>query len=68
MPAFQPAPCPSHSFLCLARLFHALHLTACRYSFVTATLKYPIECVVVCGESIGSVASVHIAQAKPVRR
>jgi hypothetical protein len=39
-----------------------------RYAFVLNSLKYPAESVVVCGESIGSVATVHIAQAKDVRR
>ncbi len=39
-----------------------------RYSFVTETLNYPSDSIVVCGESIGSVATVHVAQAKPVRR
>jgi hypothetical protein len=39
-----------------------------RYSFVLNSLKYPAASVVVCGESIGSVATVHIAQAKDVRR
>lgn len=37
------------------------------YSFVTETLNYPADSIVVCGESIGSVATVHVAQAKPVR-
>lgn len=54
--------------LLFEKCFAVFFLTVLRYSFVTGTLKYPVESVVVCGESIGSVASVHIAQAKPVRR